>query len=175
MDERVNTRPFPEPDDAALPDTRQSPIPDGRLGETMPEWLQRPPAWRGMVVREPARRDVPPPDTSVIDPRTMLDIGDLPVWLQRIAARGSKPDPAALDTANEELPEPMSPALVAEDTPSHPADADSGQADAPATPVIAFRPAVRDQRADWWRSPVVLSVVAIAIIMIAAWVIIVAT
>lgn len=74
-----------EPDEAA--DGRQAiVIPDGGLGAAMPEWLQQPPAWKR--AREVgAVPDLPPPDTSEIDPRAMLDIEDLPRWLQDIAGR----------------------------------------------------------------------------------------
>jgi hypothetical protein len=49
----------------------------------MPAWLQQPPAWKRDPVKIPApARTLPPPDESVIDPRTMLDIDDLPRWLQ---------------------------------------------------------------------------------------------
>lgn len=75
-----------EPD--ALP-----PIPDGGLGSGMPEWLRRPPAWRvagtSAIPAAPPPRDIPPPDTSPIDPRTILTVDDLPAWLQGIAHAAS--------------------------------------------------------------------------------------
>src|SRR5918994_6192430 len=61
------------------------PMPDGGLAETMPDWLRRPPAWRETVARREKLR--PPADTSPIDPRTLIDVEDLPLWLQRIAQR----------------------------------------------------------------------------------------
>src|SRR5918994_1760203 len=61
------------------------PMPDGGLAETMPDWLRRPPVWRETVARRAKPR--PPADTSPIDPRTLTDVGDLPLWLQRIAQR----------------------------------------------------------------------------------------
>jgi hypothetical protein len=60
-------------------------IPDGGLGEAMPEWLRRPPAWRDLEPKAPPRRTLPPPDTSVIDPATLISVDDLPDWLQRLA------------------------------------------------------------------------------------------
>lgn len=77
------------------------PIPDGGLQQSMPEWLRRPPAWRNLPKRdeaarpEPAEADVavapakelPAPDTSEIDPRSLVDVADLPQWLQDVAAR----------------------------------------------------------------------------------------
>lgn len=61
------------------------PIPDGGLGKAMPEWLRRPPAWRNLEPKAPPRRPLPPPDTSVIDPATLISVDDLPAWLQTIA------------------------------------------------------------------------------------------
>ena len=65
------------------------PIPDGGLGSGMPEWLRRPPAWRNAGTTPSPPRKIPPPDTSPIDPRTILTIGDLPTWLQGIATATS--------------------------------------------------------------------------------------
>lgn len=75
------------------------PIPDGGLQQAMPEWLRRPPAWRDLPKRaesaagtppEPARKTLPEPDTSEIDPRSLVDVSDLPLWLQDLAARAQK-------------------------------------------------------------------------------------
>lgn len=69
-------------DDEQLP-----PIPDGGLASSMPDWLQRPPAWRA-VEDEPAELDhdhsdaLPQAETSTIDPRTFLTEDDLPPWLR---------------------------------------------------------------------------------------------
>jgi hypothetical protein len=93
------------------------PIPDGGLQQSMPEWLRRPPAWRNLPKKEaPAGQDtespsssestnvaaaaaaaaaapppLPDPDTSEIDPRSLVDVADLPLWLQDIASRESAP------------------------------------------------------------------------------------
>lgn len=70
------------------------PIPDGGLKDTMPGWLKRPPAWRNMPSAEQRHeRTLPEPDTSEIDPRSLVDVSDLPQWLQTIAARGEVPVP----------------------------------------------------------------------------------
>lgn len=61
------------------------PMPDGGLAEAMPDWLRRPPAWRETTAR--SSKAAPIPDTSPIDPRTLIDVEDLPIWLQRIAQR----------------------------------------------------------------------------------------
>ena len=76
------------------------PIPDGGLKEAMPSWLKRPPAWRDLPsVEERHERTLPEPDTSTIDPHSLVDVTDLPQWLQAIAARGNVPAPAADDVA----------------------------------------------------------------------------
>lgn len=68
------------------------PIPDGGLKDAMPGWLKRPPAWRNMpTAQERHERALPEPDTSEIDPATLVDVNDLPQWLQTIAARGEIP------------------------------------------------------------------------------------
>lgn len=79
-------------DDQQSEDMR--PIPDGGLKDAMPGWLKRPPAWRSMPTAEQRHeRMLPEPDTSEIDPRTLVDVSDLPQWLQTIAARGDVPAP----------------------------------------------------------------------------------
>ncbi|HYI26180.1 MAG TPA: hypothetical protein VD767_12285, partial [Thermomicrobiales bacterium] len=62
----------------------------GGLGSSMPSWLQQPPAWK----REPLSlpdlpRTLPSPDDSVIDPASLIDIDDLPQWLQGLARAAS--------------------------------------------------------------------------------------
>lgn len=70
------------------------PIPDGGLKDAMPSWLKRPPAWRSMPsAEERHERTLPEPDTSEIDPKTLVDVSDLPLWLQTIASRGELPAP----------------------------------------------------------------------------------
>lgn len=65
------------------------PIPDGGLKDAMPTWLKRPPAWRSLPTTD--ERVLPEPDTSVIDPTSLVDVSDLPQWLQVIAAREVQP------------------------------------------------------------------------------------
>lgn len=80
------------------------PIPDGGLKDNMPGWLKRPPAWRNMPSAEQRHeRTLPEPDTSEIDPKTLVDINDLPQWLQTIAARGDVPVPAPDQTVGHAL------------------------------------------------------------------------
>jgi hypothetical protein len=82
-------------------------LPDGGLSDAMPEWLRRPPAWRELAGKETpeAARELPAPDTSVIDPRTFIDVSDLPPWLQAIAARDGERAPEAEPIADEPTPE----------------------------------------------------------------------
>lgn len=82
-------------DDQQQPEEMR-PIPDGGLKDAMPSWLKRPPAWRSMPsAEERHERTLPEPDTSEIDPRTLVDVSDLPQWLQSIASREevSAPEP----------------------------------------------------------------------------------
>lgn len=75
------------------------PIPDGGLKDTMPGWLKRPPAWRNMPTADQRHeRTLPEPDTSEINPKTLVDVSDLPQWLQTIAARGDVPAPQPDET-----------------------------------------------------------------------------
>lgn len=90
------------------------PLPDGGLQSTMPEWLRRPPAWRDLPRAETAGEvaTVPEPDTSVIDPRTLVDVADLPPWLQGIGKRGTDPGESpgtvrVVGTREEEIMRPQ--------------------------------------------------------------------
>lgn len=184
MDERAKLPDAPEVGDASAPDADRPSIPDGGLGVTMPDWLQRPPAWRGMAVREPERRDLQPPDTSVIDPRTMLDLGDLPVWLQRIAARSVESETAEMydlqvgtapstEPASEPDPEPpdtASPDAAGTAPVQPPAQGQEGR-----SPKIAFRPASPDQQTAWWRSRMALAGLVVFLVFLIVWVVLVAT
>lgn len=183
MDERAKQPDTPKTGDTAAADAGHPSIPDGGLSETMPAWLQRPPAWRGMTVREPERRDLPPPDTSVIDPRTMLDLGDLPLWLQRIAARSGElervqtdeSEPAASSEPAATLePDPEPPERLAPDAPGAAPVQPPHDPERP-PPEIAFIPATRDQRTAWWRSRAALAGLAVFIVFVVVWVVLVAT
>lgn len=69
------------------------PLPDGGLKDAMPAWLKRPPAWRNMpTAEERFERTLPEPDTSEIDPSSLVDLSDLPEWLQAVAARANEPE-----------------------------------------------------------------------------------
>lgn len=101
--------------DAKQPE-HMRPIPDGGLKDAMPSWLKRPPAWRDLPTAEQRHeRSLPEPDTSEIDPRSLVDVSDLPQWLQAIAARGDIPLPvpdASVDHAVEVVQAAHKPAAV---------------------------------------------------------------
>lgn len=80
------------------------PIPDGGLKDSMPGWLKRPPAWRNMPTAEQRHeRTLPEPDTSEIDPKSLVEVSDLPQWLQTIASRGDVPAPQPDETVGYAL------------------------------------------------------------------------
>lgn len=101
------------------------PLPDGGLGASMPDWLRKPPAWRNLSrpedAPEPAAKDLPEPDTSVIDPRTLVDLDDLPSWLQDLAARSSDEPPASGTEARTVAESKAAPPLEPTEAPSGPA------------------------------------------------------
>lgn len=82
------------------------PIPDGGLRAAMPDWLRQSPSWRTRDDQPPETpvRSLIVPDTSVIDPRTILDVDDLPPWLQAIAAREGPANDALLDVVTAPVP-----------------------------------------------------------------------
>lgn len=197
MDERANGPELPESDDASPPDAEHRPIPTDGLAEALPDWLQRPPAWRGMTVREPAQRGLPPPDTSVIDPRTMLERGDLPVWLQRIAARSmaseltdahdvqpgpADPAVAAIQSVStsppEPAPDPGPPALETPEAPVLRRKHTLAPSQEPSAPKIMFRPSLQERQTPWWTSRAALGAMAalvVFLIFLFVWVVLVAT
>ncbi|MGI8486613.1 MAG: hypothetical protein ACR2OU_20445 [Thermomicrobiales bacterium] len=124
-DERPSEEKTAQSRDEGDPDLR--PLPDGGLGENMPEWLRRPPAWRELpgaggstsiselvaaTVTEvvaasvpevqldlnATAREIPPIDTSVIDPKSLIDFEDLPVWLQELGSKRASAVVSADDT-----------------------------------------------------------------------------
>ncbi|HWV34507.1 MAG TPA: hypothetical protein VNZ55_02670 [Thermomicrobiales bacterium] len=109
-------------------DPEMRPLPDGGLGENMPDWLRRPPAWRvlpaaQMPVFEPdpatttPPRELPPEDTSVIEPTSLIEFGDLPRWLRELGTQRLTRENEAAETVDapvqeaggEEHSEPVAP------------------------------------------------------------------
>jgi hypothetical protein len=86
------------------------PIPDGGLATSLPDWLKEPPSW----TKEQTSVAVLPPDTSPIDPRTLVRDEDLPEWLRAIAQREAEPitlpdqepEPDALDSVDASSSDP---------------------------------------------------------------------
>lgn len=104
-------------DDSTGPDEEMRPLPDGGLSSSMPDWLRRPPAWRDLPHKNdpPDEGSLPEPDTSVIDPRKLVTVDDLPQWLRDIAAREPEPVPGS-EVAEEPVasePEPDAPSQPA--------------------------------------------------------------
>lgn len=117
--------------DASIDEEMRS-IPDGGLTDGLPEWLRRPPAWRDLPRKdEEQQRTLPEPDTSVIDPRTLIDVGDLPPWLQAIAARGEKPAKPSPDDLDIRMQE---------DATMQANDPNRNQAEEPVERDVAFEP-----------------------------------
>lgn len=109
-------------------------IPDGGLGEAMPDWLRRPPAWRDLEPNAPKRRRVPPPDTSVIDPATLIAVEDLPAWLQTLA-RADVPSAATPDTPPAKVERRIVPRVIEASARQRPAgNGDLPPATAPIAP-----------------------------------------
>ncbi len=113
--------------DGRDPDPELRPLPDGGLGENMPDWLRRPPAWRELPTSEPVQaapimdvqaaergravveRELAPEDTSVIDPGKLIDFEDLPAWLREV---GRKPSADGFHAHGGEIDAPLEPSLV---------------------------------------------------------------
>ncbi len=68
---------------------QQPAIPDGGLNAAMPAWLTERPRWAEAPTKDapPPVKQLPPPDTSRIELSSILDVTDLPAWLQDVARR----------------------------------------------------------------------------------------
>lgn len=118
---------------------------------------------------------MPPPDGSVIDPRDLLDIDDLPEWLQAVALRETgqvetNPD-AAPDTGPRAEAEPTAgaPQRDPEGTP-----APSARPYSPLDEPLPLRPpAVAPS--PWWMSDGVMGGLLVAIILTLIYVLLVAS
>lgn len=140
------------------------PIPDGGLKDAMPAWLKRPPAWRSLpTAEERFERTLPEPDTSIIDPASLVDISDLPQWLQSIAAREIEPLPEP-DEAVEHAVEVVQTARAEED---HLEDISTEQVDA----VVAVdepevHPTIVEPLANTGSTRVLWSIIAVLVIAV---------
>jgi hypothetical protein len=112
------------------------PIPDGGLASTLPDWLKEKPAW----AQRSEAGNIPPPDTSPIDPRTLVHDEDFPEWLRAIAQRGRAPE-----TVLPEI-EPLK-------------DTDASVEEAAHSPVKSSSPGSRVPITTWVASPPMASTV----------------
>jgi len=142
-------------------------IPDGGLAEAMPDWLRRPPAWRGMPVPDvpppdpvavPAPtveveaampeaatkaqppRELPPPDTAPIDPSSLIDLDDLPEWLVSLGRRTRPSLPSDAEQAREMADAEAPPTQTPADEPDIPLPP-SLRSDEPSSTVATRAPA----------------------------------
>lgn len=162
------SEPTPSPGDRAASAGEPRAIPDGGLGEAMPEWLRRPPAWRQLEPRAP-RKPLPPPDTSVIDPATLVSVDDLPAWLRAIARAEAPPAPTP---APEASPERRVIPRVIEARPRQPAERDDRAAEPAEPPVMVPLNLDRTARGPLANATVVLGTllaVALVVIVVLLW------
>lgn len=172
-------------EESPAPDRR--PIPDGGLGSSMPEWMRQTPSWKRDS--EPAVvRSVPDADTSVIDPSELIDIDDLPQWLQAIASRVAGPveAPAPADAIGDP---PILPARASDDVTAAPGPA-AAERPRPGPGTWLPRPATEapveqpdhvrltrspsDPVPPWWMSDAVIAFLFVAIILTLIYVILAA-
>jgi hypothetical protein len=148
------------------------PIPDGGLGTAMPDWLQQPPAWKRPSTGTPTKT-IPPPDLSAIDPREMLDLDDLPQWLQQIAHRGPGQERLAREPgALEEVESPPVPGPAA-----HVQERALESNEPSKSPVPYDFVEIRTKRSttSWWMSDAVVGALFIAIILTIVYVVLMAS
>ncbi len=176
-------------DDAdPIPDRR--PIPDGGLGSAMPDWMRQTPSWKRQA--EPAAvRMIPEAETSIIDPRQLIDIDDLPEWLQAVASRLAAPvDATALvdapvDPPGFEAPSiPAADALIPAPAPSVAGRPRTGagtwlpvpgtEAPAAKSEHVGLTPSPLHAEPPWWMSDAVIAFLFVAIVLTLIYVILAA-
>ena len=162
----------------------QRAIPDGGLGSAMPEWLQQTPSWK-RPPELPAARSIPAPDVSVIDPRQLIDIDDLPEWLQAVSTRTV--EPARVTQKVDDLYTPTRPETVTVATaPEHTSALQRVVTTAALPPVVDSPPTDRREpvrlmpsptatRHPWWMSDTAVAALFVAILLTIIYVILVAS
>jgi len=164
-------------------------IPDGGLASVMPDWMRQTPSWK-RVPEQPAARSIPEPDTSVIDPRRLIDVHDLPDWLQAVAARETDQRPPASLPPDPPGPSHMAPVEVAGR--HEPVAVPAIYRGWPAPPVAGIQAATeRPHHSDqehvrltpspapvarpWWMSDVAVAVLFVAIVLTLIYVVLTAS
>lgn len=159
------------------------PIPDGGLGSAMPDWLRQTPSWKRTPEPAPIRT-IPAPDTSIIDPRRLIDVDDLPQWLQAVSARRAEtrpetPTPPAGDAAGavDVTPSPTIdvPEHTARETldvpPDRAAPASESRSRSERPAHIQLKPSPSRPPRPWWMSDAAVASLFIAIILTLAYVV----
>ena len=175
----------PDPDDLEeLILTPQRSIPDGGLSSAMPEWLQQTPSWK-RPPELPAARSIPAPDASVIDPRQLIDIDDLPEWLQAVSSRNVEParvtqkvDDLSTPTRPETVTVATAPGLTSALEPVVPSALSPSVVDSPPTDrhePVRLMPSPIATGHPWWMSDAVVAALFVAIILTIIYVILVAS
>jgi hypothetical protein len=183
MSDQLDRTPEPGAIENQDADSPRRSIPDGGLGAAMPAWLRQPPPWKQPPVQA-GGRSLPEPDTSAIDPATMLDDDDLPQWLRDLAAPTASSTPVSRVTGAAEataMPdEPMHPpaishratAIVPDDSnrtfPSVGKSAPSPEPGPASNQAIPKPP-------PWWMSNLAIGILLIAIVLTMVYVILAAS
>jgi len=161
----------------------QRPIPDGGLGSAMPDWLQETPSWKRPAEQAPVR-SIPDPDTSVIDPRQLIDVDDLPHWLQAVSLRNTgersetvaSTDTGSLVNVAEKPVIPLEPPVPDQegspDPVSEGTDAQSGSGSAA---LVRLMPSPSAASKPWWMSDVAVGILFVGILLTMMYVILVAS
>ncbi len=153
----------------------------------MPDWLQATPGWKRSPVAAPTR-EIPAPDTSSIDPRKLVDVDDLPQWLQAVSTREPRKPVPTVVLSGPETPVTIAPASMPLTGPIPLTPPDQVQESSDTWPPMrdAMRPAERPEpvrltpspagaEQPWWISDAAVAVLFVAIILTMVYVILVAT
>ena len=167
--------------------TPQRAIPDGGLGSAMPEWLQETPSWKRSPEPPPVR-SIPAPDTSVIDPRTLIDIDDLPQWLQAVSSREPGKRTPTVAPADPETPVAIAHEIMPLTVPQEETPVERQELPSDSWPPVreARLPAERPEpvrlmpspsagRQPWWMSDAALAILFVAIVLTMIYVVLVAS
>ncbi len=153
------------------PDSRT--IPDGGLADAMPDWVRATPGWKQPADRATSML-LPPPDTSPIDPRTMLAADDLPVWLRDLRDATAIEPPDEEPTPQAAAESPVKTERLKTDPRAEPAPVVWGSTlTADPRPVRTLQ--IEPNKGRWWTADWVLGVLMLAIVATIAYVVLVAS